>query len=90
VFYSFPDEGLVKFRLEYCIRKLQLSNYLIGKVFYLNLRHTTLAIYDERCAISEAIAIVNSYAFLITTYPPLRPVLRRVKQDCPDPAREPY
>ena len=37
--YGFPNEGLVEFRLEHLIGKLQLADYLIGKVFYLNLRH---------------------------------------------------
>ena len=36
---GFPNEGLVKLSLKYFIRKLQLSDHLIGKVFYLNLRH---------------------------------------------------
>ena len=40
VLHGFPNEGLVQFRLEYLIGKLQLPNDLIGKVFYLNLRHT--------------------------------------------------
>ena len=32
MFYSFPDQGLVELRLEHRIRKLQLSNYLVGEV----------------------------------------------------------
>jgi hypothetical protein len=39
VFHGLPNEGLVEFRLENFIGKLQLADYLIGKVFYLNLRH---------------------------------------------------
>ena len=46
MFYGFPNEGLVQFRLEYLIGKLQLPNDLIGKVFNLNLRHTNLSIDD--------------------------------------------
>ncbi len=39
VLHGLPDEGLVEFRFENLIGKLQLADYLIGKVFYFNLRH---------------------------------------------------
>ena len=39
VLHGFPNEGLVEFRVEDSIGKLQLANNLIGKIFYLNLGH---------------------------------------------------
>jgi hypothetical protein len=46
VFYGFPNEGLVQFRIEYLIGEHQLSNDLIGKVFNFYFRHTNLSIDD--------------------------------------------